>query len=722
MPFRRSSTANSYSLTWLFKSSCMYQGDAAKELIAATTLFLADPKQIAEGNLALWRDVLRYHEWRYYVQHDPSISDPEYDTLFKALQQFEEQHPDLITPDSPTQRVGSDLTKDFPPVRHLAPMRSLDNSYNEADLIDWDRRVRSFLEPGEPVSYAAEPKFDGSSIALVYENDQLRRGATRGNGTEGEEVTPNVKVMKSVPLSALFSKHGIDRAEVRGEVMINKEYFSRFNQQRMEEGLSILANPRNAAAGSLRLQDPKEVAKRGLEAYLYQLGVAEDSAGQSVIGNGITSHAGSIALLQQLGFKTPAQEIRVFDSIQGVIEYCREWEEKRDDYPYEIDGLVIKVNSYEQQERCGFTSHHPRWAIAFKFKARQATTVLRAIEYQVGRTGAVTPVAKLDPVYIGGVTVSSVSLFNADVVREKDLMIGDTVLVERAGDVIPYIVKSMVDLRTGNEQPVVFPTQCPSCQSELVKPEEEAVWRCVNINCPAQSVERIIHFVSKGAMDIDGLGERMVRRLFDEGVIAGIADLYRLPYEQLEAWEGLGKKSVQKLQESIEQSKQQSTDRLLFGLGIRYVGQATARVLASEVESVTDYDGWSEEQLTTLQDVGVKVAESIHEFFHNEQNLDLLRELEALGVNLKAAAKPEAASDTLGGKTFLFTGSLTRFTRDKAHELVLQHGGKLLSSVSKNLDYLVAGENAGSKLAKAQQIATVTILTEDAFLDMIGGD
>lgn len=663
------------------------------------------------------REVLRYHEWRYYVLNEPLISDFEYDQLFKRLHAFEVANPLLVTPDSPTQRVGSDLTKVFPPAVHTTPMMSLDNSYSEQDMLDWDRRVRGFL-PGEEVAYSVEPKFDGSSIALVYEGNRLVRGATRGDGTTGEDVTPNVRVINSVPLRSLFSALGIHKAEVRGEIIINKERFRRQNELRMEEGLPVLANPRNAAAGSMRMQDATEVARRGLEAYIYQLGYAADKDGNTLFGKSITSHHAAIEALSGLGFKTPKDEIKLFTTIDEVLAYCREWETKRDSYPYEIDGMVIKVDRFDQQDRCGRTSHHPRWAIAFKFKARQATTRLIGIEYQVGRTGAVTPVAKLEPVGIGGVTVSSVSLFNEDVVREKDLMIGDRVLVERAGDVIPYIVKSVAEERIGSEVPIAFPRHCPSCSSDLVRPEGEAVWRCVNIACPAQAVERIIHFVAKDAMDVDGLGDKLVRRLFDEGVLTDVASLYKVDWDPIKSWPGLGEKSVAKLQSSLEASKQRSTDRLLFGLGIRYVGQTTAKNLAREVADIREYATWDIDRLTTLTDVGSKVAESLYEFYHNDQNLALLDELESLGLNLKRHESAAPKEGVLSGKTILFTGTLS-MPRKEAEDLAEANGARLLGSVSKNLDYLVVGENAGSKLDKARKIGTVQVVSEEEFMGLL---
>ena len=664
------------------------------------------------------RDIIRYHDWRYYVLADPTISDFEYDQLFKKLKEIEQKNSDLITPNSPTQRVATDLTKDFPQVEHLVPMMSLDNSYDENDLNEWAKRVKGFVGD-EKVIYAVEPKFDGSSFSIIYENDYLTRGATRGDGVRGEEITTNIKVLGSVPLKAAFSKHNISRVEIRGEVLIKKEIFTGFNNKRIEEGLPVLANPRNAASGSLRMQDASEVAKRGLEAFIYAIGYAESKDGKPLLGDEMNSHSENIELLYKLGFKTPAKEIKRCNTIKEVIDYCHEWEQKREDYPYEIDGMVIKVDDIRQQEQCGSTSHHPRWAIAFKFKAKQATTKLEKIEYQVGRTGAITPVAKIKPVQLAGVTVSSVSLFNEDVVKEKDLMIGDTILVERAGDVIPYIVRSIPDDRDGSEEEINFPRHCPSCNSELVKPETEAVWRCVNIECPAQAVERIIHFVSKNAMDIDGLGEKLVRRFYSNGMVKSIADIYKINYDALSGLENFGKKSIENLKKSIEDSKDRTANRLLFGLGIRHVGQTMAKALAKEVKDIEDFKNWNEEQLMALEDIGPKVAESIVEFFGNKENLHLIQELRDLGVNTGSTEELQPESQKLEGKTFLFTGSLTKFTRDEAKDLVENNGGKILSSVSKNLNYLVVGDSPGSKLDKAKSIGTIEILDEDQFLNMI---
>ena len=470
------------------------------------------------------RDVLRYHEYRYYIMSDPLISDFEYDTLYKQLEKIESEHPALVSPDSPTQRVAKGLTKDFPTVQHLVPMLSLENSYNADDLIDWDRKARE-LTGLENIEYCVEPKFDGASISLIYENDLLARGATRGDGVEGDDITTNIKQIRSVPLSAKFAAYGIRQIEIRGEVLMTKNNFKKYNDQLAEQNLPPLANPRNAAAGSLRIKDPKEVSRRNLEAFLYHVSYHSNIDGQPNIDESLKTHSGSLQMLWDLGFRSPQKEKKIFKGIQAVIEHCREFEITRDELPYEIDGIVIKVNEIALQDKMGMTTHHPRWAIAFKFKARQATTKLRAAEFQIGRTGAVTPVAKLDPVSIGGVTVSSISIHNEEYIKEKDLRIGDTVLIERAGDVIPQIVKSLPELREGNEKKIHFPKQCPVCKTDLVKEEGEAVWRCTNINCPAQVVERIIHFTSKDAMDIRSFGDANVRKFFELGFLKYIPDI-----------------------------------------------------------------------------------------------------------------------------------------------------------------------------------------------------
>lgn len=665
------------------------------------------------------RDVLRFHEHRYYILNDPLIADYEYDQLYKALEKIEQENPSLISSDSPTQRVAKGLTKDFPTVQHLVPMLSLDNSYNADDLNDFDRKAKE-LTGLSLIEYCVEPKFDGGSISLVYENDLLTRGATRGNGVEGDEVTTNIKQIRSVPLSAKFSTYGLQQVEIRGEVLINKNNFTLYNQKLAEQGLTPLANPRNAAAGTLRIKDPNEAAKRNLEAFVYHVSYFSLIKGKKIPPE-LTTHSGSLAMLWELGFRSPQKEKKVFQGIDAVIKYCNEYEVKRDDLPYEIDGMVIKVNEIELQDKMGMTSHHPRWAIAYKFKARQATSRLIDVEYQVGRTGAVTPVAKLEPVAVGGVTVSSISIHNEDYIKEKDLRIGDTVLIERAGDVIPQIVKSLPDTRTGKEKKITFPSTCPVCNSKLFKEEEEAVWRCINIECPAQVVERIIHFVSKDAMDIRGFGDANVKKFYELGLLKDIPGVYQLDFAAIAKQEGFKEKSIENLKAAIEKSRQQPLHRLTYALGIRFVGETTAKTLAQAVNHLLDFKNFSLDDLQNLEDVGPKVAGSIHHFFSNKNNIEMLEQLEKLGLQLKNPKKEHtAAGGNLQGQTFLFTGTLPTLKRSDAEAMAEANGGQILSGVSAKLNYLVVGEDAGSKLEKAKKINTVRIISEAEFLQIIG--
>lgn len=693
----------------------MYDKNQTLHLQTETGHWLGAAHDLNEKNTEALRDVLRFHEYRYYVENDPLISDSEYDLLYKKLEQFEKEHPELITKDSPTQRVGSGLIKDFPKTKHLVPMLSLENSYDADDLLDWDRKARE-LSGLEEIEYSVEPKFDGASISLIYENDLLLRGVTRGDGETGDDITPNIRQIKSIPLSADFSKHHIRQIEIRGEILMNKHNFKAYNETLMEEGLPPLANPRNAAAGSLRIKDPSIVRKRNLEGFLYHVSYVlnDDQPHPSAI----STHSDMLKLLWELGFRSPQKEMKVVKGIQAVIEEVHAFEKKRDDLGYEIDGMVIKVNDLELQEKLGMTSHHPRWAIAFKFKARQASSKLLSVEFQVGRTGAVTPVAKIQPVQVSGVTVSSISIHNEDYIKEKDLKLGDHILIERSGDVIPQIVKSLPDLRTGAEQEIEFPKHCPECHHKLHKPEEEAVWRCVNISCKAQVVERIIHFVSKDAMDIRSLGEANVRKFFELNLLSSIPEIYRFPFDALSGMDGFGAKSISNLEDAIEKSKNQPLHRLIYALGIRYVGETTAKTLAQKVHDIFDFEKMSEEQLMELEDVGVKVAKSIHEFFHDEANLLMLKELKKLGLTTHETPL-EVVSGTLSGMNFLFTGTLSKLKRSDAETMVEAKGGKILSGVSSKLHYLVAGEEAGSKLEKARKIPSIKILSEEEFLQLI---
>ena len=584
--------------------------------------------------------------------------------------------------------------------------------------MDFDRKAKE-LSGISTIEYCVEPKFDGGSISLIYENDLLVRGATRGDGEAGDEVTANIKQIRSVPLSAKFSAYGLQQVEIRGEVLINKSNFSNYNEQMIEQGFAPLANPRNAASGTLRIKDPTEVAKRNLEAFVYHISYFALQKGKKIPAE-LTTHSGSLALLWELGFRSPQQEKKIFSQIEGVIKYCSEFEAGRDNLPYEIDGMVIKVNDLALQEKLGMTSHHPRWAIAYKFKARQATSKLLHVEFQVGRTGAVTPVAKLEPVAVGGVTVSSISVHNEEYIREKDLRIGDAILIERAGDVIPQIVKSLTDTRTGKEKKIIFPTTCPVCNSKLFKEQEEAVWRCINIECPAQVVERIIHFVSKDAMDIRGFGDANVRKFYELGLVKDIPGIYTLDFTKISGMEGFGQKSIDNLQAAITHSKNQPLNRLIYALGIRFVGETTAKTLAQAVNHLLDFKKFTIEELQNLEDVGPKVAGSIHHFFSNKSNMEMLEQLEKLGLPLKNQKKELSSGGNLKGQTFLFTGTLPTLKRSDAEAMAEANGGQILTGVSAKLNYLIVGEDAGSKLEKAKKINTVKIISEAEFLQIIG--
>lgn len=689
---------------------------------------VAIAQRSAEEQIDELRSLIEFHEWKYYIQNDPLISDFEYDQLYKKLEALEAEHPGLVKPTSPTQRVSSDLTSDFASVEHLSPMLSLGNSYNAEDLKDWDAQLKRLLnmEPDVDIAYTVEPKYDGGSIALVYEDNQLVRAATRGNGVMGEEITNNARVIKSVPLKAHFGKHNMYRIELRGEVLIRKDRFEKINQQREEEGLSLFANARNTATGGLRMKDPKEVAQRGLEAFIYTMGYISDADGNRMEDR-LATHYESLELLDELGFKVPREEKKQCKNIQEAIDFCLQWEERREGYPYEIDGMVVKVDNRELQERAGYTAHHPRWAIAFKFKAKQATTKLLNVEYQVGKIGSITPVAKLEPVPLAGVTISSVSLHNEDFITSKDLRIGDTVLVERAGDVIPYIVKAQEDLRDGTEEPIKFPEFCPVNTSEepvrLIREEGEAAWRCPDCKCGLQNLQKIIFHVSKSAMDIDGLGKSIVERFQDLGWLRNIADVYRLDYDKMAELEGFGEKSAQNLEKAIEQAKNNPIHRLLHSLSIHHLGKKASKLIAAEIEHVLDLQEWTEEDFTHIKDIGPTVAQNVTAFFAEAKNIEMLKEMESLGVNMQQTEddRPLEVGENapLAGKTILFTGTLQTMSRKEAQEKATAAGAKNISAVSGNLNILVAGEKAGSKLKKATALGTVDILSEEEFLAII---
>lgn len=696
----------------------MYQKEEEIALgkLAQELLLKESHGEVSEKDIDQIRSLISYLDWRYYVEDNPLLADGEYDRLFKVLKTLEIQNPSLITANSPTQRIAKGLSSSFETVAHLVPMLSLENSYNAEDLTEWDRKCKNLAQSQELI-YTVEPKYDGAGISLIYEDDRLTRAATRGDGVQGDDITINARQIMSVPLNAALSSKNVQSLEIRGEVIIKKSVFTALNEKRIAEGLAVFANPRNAAAGSLRMQDAEEVAKRGLHAVLYHISY-HNNIDNTPDNEVLKSHWEGLKWLDQMGFSTPTKDMLRTSSIDEVIQFCADYEAKRDELPFEIDGMVVKVDSLAMQEQLGQTSHHPRWAIAYKFKARQATSRLLKVEFQVGRTGNIGPVAKIAPVHIGGVTVSSVSLFNEDAIKEKDLMIGDTVLVERAGDVIPYIVKAMPELRDGSQEAIIFPTYCPICQDLLVRAEGEAAWRCVNIDCSAQVMERLSHFASKDAMDIRNLGDANIKRFYDLGLLHSIKDIYQLDFEKIGTLEKFGLKSVENLQQAIEDSKKQSANRILYGLGIRFVGETTAKTLAKAVKNLKEFKDWTEEQLCTLEDVGPKVAQSVLQFFGNQDNLALLDALETLGLKLDSE-RVSAVDGAFSGKTFLFTGALQQFKRSAAEEQVERLGGKLLSGVSSKLNYLIVGADAGSKLEKAKKLGNVVILEETAFIEML---
>jgi len=665
-----------------------------------------DPK-IIERVEELRRQI-REHDYRYYVLAEPIISDFEYDMLMRELIELERQYPELVTPDSPTQRVGGAPTKEFPTVMHPVPMLSLNNAFTIEEIRDFDRRVAELLE-GEKYRYVAELKFDGVAVRLKYENGILVLGATRGDGVQGDDITNNIKTIRSIPLRLINPDEKFLNIEVRGEVYMNKVDFEKLNEERERLGEKIFANPRNATAGTLKLQDPKLVAQRPLRFFAYYL-MAE--------GVELESHYENLQILKRLGFPV-CEHVKLCESIDEVIEFWRYWEERRDELPYEIDGIVVKVDSIRQQEILGAIAKSPRWAIAFKFTPRQAQTKLLGITLQVGRVGTITPVAELQPVPLGGVIITRATLHNEDYIKEKDIRVGDTVIVERSGEVIPKIVGVVLEKRPPDAVPFVFPKNCPVCGGPIERPAGEANYYCENPECPAQVRARIEHFASRGAMDIEGLGEAIVDKLVTLGFLKNYADIYDLHKHKakLVRIEGFGEKSVQNLLNSIENSKKQPFHRVLYALGIRYVGSETAKLLADAFGSIDKLMNASVEQISSVYGIGPRIAESVYKFFHDERNLELIKRLKEAGLNFEV--KPEEkAKKKLAGKTFVFTGTLKNFTREEAKEKVEELGGKVSNSVSRKTDYVVVGENPGSKYDKARQLG-VKIITEEEFLELI---
>src|SRR5271163_762707 len=655
------------------------------------------------------REKLRYHEYRYYVLDEPEISDAAYDRFMNRLKELEATYPELVTPDSPTVRVGGAPREGFQTVRHARAMLSLDNAFSYDALREWDRRVREGSGQ-EKIEYIAEHKFDGLSISLQYEDGVLVRGVTRGDGTTGEDVTPNVKTIRTVPLrvdgTALKrAKLPVD-FEVRGEIMMTRKSFEALNRGQEQAGGKIFANARSAAAGATRVLDPSITAARKLDFFAYYLFVD----GKVPFGK----HSESLQALKQLRFRA-SDDWKLCAGIEALVGYCEDWDARREKLAYEIDGVVIKVNATGIQNELGFTSRAPRWAIAYKYPARQETTVVNDIRVQVGRTGALTPVAFLEPVQVGGVTVGRSTLHNMDEINRLGVQIGDTVLVERAGEVIPHILKVVKE--GANRRPFEMPAKCPECGSTIHKAEDEVAYRCVNAACPAKRKESLLHFAARHAMDIDGLGDKIVDQLVDKGLVKDVADLYALKLDDLSNLERMAEKSAQNLLDGIAASEKQTLARLIYALGIRFVGERTAQLLAEHFSRLDEFAAASEEQLTEVAEVGPKVAAAIAEFFSEPANRNLIKKLAKAGVN-PSAAKRTVSSDKFAGKTFVFTGTLANRSREAAAELVQQHGGKISGSVSKKTDYVVVGTDAGSKLEKARELK-VSVLTESEFEKLI---
>jgi len=656
------------------------------------------------------RDKIQYHNYRYYVLDDPEISDAEYDGLMQELLKLETKYPHLIASDSPTQRVGAPPLGKFETVRHRIPMLSLANAFHEGEVREFDGRVKRLLRREDPVEYVVEPKIDGLAVELVYENGIFTLGSTRGDGETGENVTQNLKTIPSVPLRLLSSpgEPPPARLEVRGEVYMDMKDFQKLNKEREKSGEPLFANPRNAAAGSLRQLDANITARRPLKIFFYGAGVIE--------GKTFETHWEMLGQFKRWGLRINS-EIRLCRNLGEVLAYYHELQQRRDTVGYEIDGIVIKVNDLALREELGEVSRSPRWALAHKFPPREATTQILDVIVQVGRTGALTPVAKLKPVQIGGVRVRRATLHNPDEIERKGILIGDTVVIQRAGDVIPEVVKVIESLRTGNERKFVFPDKCPVCGADVLRSEGEAVARCTGISCPAQLKERIRHFAAKGAMDIEGVGAKLVNQLVDKGLISDVADLYSLTKEKLLSLDRLGEKSAQNLLEALEISKRPSLARFIYALGIRHVGEHLARILASYFKNLENLARASEEELQEIREVGPQVAHSIYVFFQQEETRQILEKLRQAGVQILGTAETQKLKD-LEGKTFVLTGALKKFTREEAKKFIEDRGGQVASSVSKKTDFLVVGENPGSKLDNAKRLG-IKLLNEEEFKKML---
>lgn len=654
------------------------------------------------------RHELEQHNQNYYLLDAPSISDYDFDMLLEELQDLEAKHPEFYDENSPTVRVGGGITKVFPTVQHQFRMYSLDNSYDFDDLEDWEKRIIKTID--EPVEFVAELKYDGASISILYENGKLSQAVTRGDGFQGDEITANVKTISDIPLK--LSADFPERFFMRGEIYLTRKNFDKINKAREEEGLDLFMNPRNTASGSLKMQDSAEVRKRGLSAVLYQF-ISEEFPTET--------HWELLEKSKSWGFRT-SQQAKLCKTLQEVKDFITFWDSERHNLPFEIDGIVLKVNSLQQQRQLGYTAKSPRWAMAYKFKAEKVETELQSVSYQVGRTGAITPVANLKPVLLAGTIVKRASLHNEDIIKKLDLHENDFVFVEKGGEIIPKIVGVNTEKRSSESQEIEYIKNCPECGTELVKIEDQAIHYCPNeLHCPPQVVGRMIHYVSRKALNIENLGSETIEQLYREKLIENPADFYALTKEQLLPLERMAEKSAQNIISGIEKSKEIPFEKVLFGIGIKHVGETVAKKLVKNFPTIEDLKNATAEELCQVEDIGIKIAESIVDFFANPENILMLERLKNYGVQLeKGENTNEVLSNVLEGKTFLFTGKLSLFTREQAEEMVEKHNGKNISAVSKNLNYLIVGEKAGSKLKKAQDIGTITILDEQQFLDLIG--
>ncbi|KMU62196.1 DNA ligase [Elizabethkingia anophelis] len=654
------------------------------------------------------REELHQHNYNYYILDEPSISDFEFDAKLKELQDLEAQYPEFNDPNSPTLRVGGGVTKNFPTVQHQFRMYSLDNSYDFNDLEDWEKRIIKTID--EPVEFVAELKYDGASISILYENGKLSQAVTRGDGFQGDEITSNVRTISDVPLK--LKGEFPERFYMRGEIYLTRKNFDKINALREEEGLDPFMNPRNTASGSLKMQDSGEVRKRGLSAVLYQY-IAENFPAET--------HWDLLANAKQWGFRVSEDQAKLCRTLDDVKNFINYWDQERHNLPFEIDGIVIKVNSLKHQRELGYTAKSPRWAMAYKFKAEKVETELLSVSYQVGRTGAITPVANLRPVLLAGTTVKRASLHNEDIIKKLDLHENDFVYVEKGGEIIPKIVGVNTEKRTSESKEIEYIKHCPECGTELVKIEDQAIHFCPNeLHCPPQVVGRMIHYVSRKALNIENLGGETIEQLYREKLIENPADLYTLTKEQLLPLERMAEKSAQNILDGVEKSKEIPFEKVLYGIGIKHVGETVAKKLVKNFPNIEELKNATEEELCQVEDIGAKIAVSITEFFANQENLLMIERLKNYGVQLEKGENiNDVISNVLDGKTFLFTGKLSLFTREQAEEMVEKHGGKNISAVSKNLNYLIVGEKAGSKLKKAQDIGTITILDEQQFLDLV---